>query len=184
MSLKTKHSVSAFVTQINNALNNNLEQIEVPYSSLIETIVLVIAKEGFVKSFTIIDNDQPKILAKSIIGNFKTSRRVLKNRQIKPNMKIFLMEQLFRIRLKSKITRPKKDTKKLLVQIKYFDNQPAICSVVGISKPSKKCYASVTSLWHFYNNNFTYLLSTNKGILTSKQALRIGLGGKLLIKVF
>ena len=75
MSIKTKYVISSVVTQINNGLMNNLETVEVVYSSLSKSIVSLLVREGFLKNSFIVDSDLSESFSKHV-GLFKTSRRV------------------------------------------------------------------------------------------------------------
>ena len=183
MSVKTKHVVSTVVTQINNGLMNNLEIIEVTYSFLSKSIASLLVREGFIKNFFIVNSIPQKSFSKHL-GLIKTSKRVYNKKKIKKNIKPFFCEQVIKSKIKCVLLREKNFTKRLFLELKYFENKPSISSISCVSKSSKNYYISLSSLWKFYQNNFVFFLSTNKGVLTSKEALRFGIGGKVLIKVF
>jgi small subunit ribosomal protein S8 len=52
-----------------------------------------------------------------------------------------------------------------------------------ISKPGKRIYTSYKSLKDFNHGHKLYILRTSKGIISSQTALKLKLGGELLIKL-
>ena len=52
-----------------------------------------------------------------------------------------------------------------------------------VSKPGKRIYVGYKGLKDFNNGFKTYLLRTSKGIITSQTAIKLKLGGELLIKL-
>jgi len=75
--------------------------------------------------------------------------------------------------------------KNLVVYLKYFSNGSSIINDIKlISKPSIKHYVTVKDLW-VLNRNYSrvFVISTTKGLLTSKEALNNNVGGKLLFYI-
>lgn len=79
-----------------------------------------------------------------------------------------------------------KDSNKIKVLLKYSaTGKKAIREIKGVSSSSRRLYASVDTLWSFYSESDTVclVLSTSKGIIDLKTALRLNVGGELLCLV-
>jgi small subunit ribosomal protein S8 len=79
-------------------------------------------------------------------------------------------------------TAPKKH---LLIQLKYLDNGASV--VVGlkrISKPSQRVYVGHDEIPKVIGGLGVNVLSTNKGIVTDKEARKEKLGGELMLSVW
>ena len=57
---------------------------------------------------------------------------------------------------------------------------PVIRSIKLISKPGKRVYMSKKELSQHISSSFDIFLTTNKGILTHTEALKLNLGGEIL----
>lgn len=69
------------------------------------------------------------------------------------------------------------------VKMKYYHNKPLINYIQLISKPGKRSYWTYKQL-HTYltsHKGSIIILSTNKGILNSDQALKLKIGGEALL---
>lgn len=80
------------------------------------------------------------------------------------------------------------DFKFILVFLRYFNQFSSFRSLSIISKPSNYIYVSFKQLkfYNFYKYNFNsfFLISTHFGLLTDKQCLSLGIGGKLILEIF
>ena len=70
------------------------------------------------------------------------------------------------------------------VQLKYLDNTPAIKNISRVSKPSLRKYSGASDLKTVKNGLGIYVLSTNQGLLTDKQARLKNIGGEVICEVF
>lgn len=74
---------------------------------------------------------------------------------------------------------------KILIKLKYDeDGEPAITEIGKISKPGRRIYVGKREIPWIKNGLGIAILSTSKGILTDREARRIGVGGELLLYVF
>lgn len=79
-----------------------------------------------------------------------------------------------------------KDFNKIKVLLKYSaSGKKAIREIKGVSGSSRRLYASVDVLWSFYSESDTtcLILSTSKGVIDLKTALKLNIGGELLCLV-
>jgi|YNPMSStandDraft_2_1061718.scaffolds.fasta_scaffold00006_92 small subunit ribosomal protein S8 len=83
-----------------------------------------------------------------------------------------------------KISDENSKVKKIIIILKYVDNQPAIRGVHRVSKPSRRVYKSVNEIKPIYNGYAVSVYSTNKGIITDKEALRSNVGGEFLFYIW
>lgn len=61
--------------------------------------------------------------------------------------------------------------------------QPALRQIVRVSKPGRRLYTSSARLPEVANGLGIAILSTSRGILTDKEARRLGVGGEILCTV-
>jgi len=64
------------------------------------------------------------------------------------------------------------------------DEQPIIGGLERLSKPSLRRYASIRELKNVNRRLGITVLSTSRGVVTGKQAERLGVGGELLFRVW
>ena len=74
-----------------------------------------------------------------------------------------------------------KDFKYLLIYLKYSKGKPAISQLQSVSKPGHRVYLSVKEIWKLENNLGIYILSTAKGIMSSRLCKKLNIGGELLV---
>ena len=72
----------------------------------------------------------------------------------------------------------------LVVELKYFENQPVIRSIERVSKPGRRVYSGVESLPRHYNGLGISILSTSSGVLSDIDAREKNVGGEILVKVY
>lgn len=78
-----------------------------------------------------------------------------------------------------------KGKKYLLAKVKYEGRIPVLTDVVVISKPSLRVYASVKKIPEIEKRGRRKIIvSTNKGVMTSYEARKKGLGGEILFSVW
>ncbi len=78
-----------------------------------------------------------------------------------------------------------KDQKTLLtVTLQYFDRLPAIRDFKRISTPGQRLYSNVESLQKGSRRNQTVIVSTSKGLMTTKDAKAQKLGGELICQLW
>ncbi|MCX6737207.1 MAG: 30S ribosomal protein S8 [Candidatus Parcubacteria bacterium] len=75
-------------------------------------------------------------------------------------------------------------TKSLEVTLKYDDGQSVIHEVERISKPSNRIYLKATDIYSPKNRYGFYIISTSKGLMTSKDARKNHLGGEVLLSIW
>lgn len=77
------------------------------------------------------------------------------------------------------------DGKRMLVAtLRYENRKAAINEVRLISKPSIRVYVDTQALHADKDTSMTAILSTSSGIMTAKEAMKKGVGGELLFKVW
>lgn len=70
------------------------------------------------------------------------------------------------------------------VYLKYtHDGVPVISQIKRISKPSKRVYVGVKSLWHYYSGLGTVIVTNPKGVMTDSDARFLNLGGEALFSI-
>ena len=77
------------------------------------------------------------------------------------------------------------DGKRMLsVALRYQRRKPAITDIYLVSKPSLRTYVGSTEIASKQGRAATAVLSTNVGILTGNDAIKKGVGGELLFKIW
>ena len=84
----------------------------------------------------------------------------------------------------NKISKQNENNRKVLeIDIKYNKNIPAISEIKLISKPSVHYYLGKNKMARAERNSIG-IVSTNKGIMTTRDAQKLGVGGELICQVY
>jgi small subunit ribosomal protein S8 len=79
----------------------------------------------------------------------------------------------------------KDDKKVLIAKIKFEKRVPNFTDVLVVSKPSLRKYASASEIPGIQRKGrHTIILSTNKGIMTGKEAIKRNMGGEILFRIW
>jgi len=101
-----------------------------------------------------------------------------KSKQIIKILNIFLKEGIIK-----SYTFDKKNQNIINIYFKYKNNQPVICQIKRISKPSKRVYIKNKDLFKI-NKKGLFLLSSSYGIITDLEAKKINTGGELICNIY
>jgi len=74
--------------------------------------------------------------------------------------------------------------KMIIVGLRYFRRKPALTDVKLISKPSLRVYVESKEIGRKQGRAETVIISTNQGVITGREAMKKGVGGELLFKVW
>jgi len=79
-----------------------------------------------------------------------------------------------------------RDDKKIMVaKIKYEKRIPNFTDVLVVSKPSLRKYAAAAEIAGLQRKGrHTIVLSTNKGIMTGREAIKKNMGGEILFRIW
>lgn len=72
----------------------------------------------------------------------------------------------------------------LTIDLKYFDGKPVIEEIQRVSRPGLRSYKGSEELPSVRGGLGIAIVSTNKGVITDKQARQAGIGGEVLCTVF
>ena len=72
----------------------------------------------------------------------------------------------------------------LKLKLRYINNKPAITGLKRVSKPGRRLYAAVNDIPKTLGGYGITIVSTNKGMLTDKQARKLSVGGELICQVW
>jgi small subunit ribosomal protein S8 len=79
----------------------------------------------------------------------------------------------------------KEGKKVIIAKIKYDKRVPNFTDVLVVSKPSLRKYASASEIPGIQRKGrHTIILSTNKGIMTGREALKKNMGGEILFRIW
>ena len=75
--------------------------------------------------------------------------------------------------------------KNLVITLKYVNkNQKVITGLKRISKPGRRIYSSCEELPKVLNGLGIVIVSTSKGVMTDREARKLGIGGEVLAYVW
>lgn len=85
-----------------------------------------------------------------------------------------------------KMTREGSQGQQLKIVLKYVDGESVIHSIDRVSKPSRRIYAGVKNIKPVIGGLGISILSTNKGVITDKQAKqeKMFVGGEIICTVW
>ena len=72
----------------------------------------------------------------------------------------------------------------VLIELKYFEGQPAIKHVARVSKPGRRVYSGSQELPRVRNGLGITIVSTPRGVLSDAEAREQNVGGEVLAEVF
>ena len=72
----------------------------------------------------------------------------------------------------------------LVISLKYFEGTPVIRELKRVSKPGRRVYARQDRLPRVLGGMGTAILSTSKGVITSRTAEKEGIGGEVICFVW
>ena len=73
----------------------------------------------------------------------------------------------------------------LNIGLRYMDNKiPAIKNLSRVSKPGRRIYVNKENLPVVLNKYGMAIISTSKGLLTSAEAKKMGIGGEVLCEIY
>ncbi len=72
----------------------------------------------------------------------------------------------------------------ILLQLKYNDGQGALNGIKIISKPSRKIYVKSKDIKPVRSGYGMSIISTPKGVMSSKEARKHNLGGELMFEIW
>lgn len=73
---------------------------------------------------------------------------------------------------------------RITLTLRYTDRSPAIRGLRRVSKPGRRVYVPKDEIPFVMGGQGISVLSTNRGILTDREARRQGVGGELLLEVW
>lgn len=130
-------------------------------------------------------------MSKDVIGDFLTSIRnglmvgksfvVCPHSKLKEDVAHILQEEGF---IRNFTVEGDSIKKSIKVFLKYVDNESVIHEIVRVSTPGRRCYTAANNLQPVIGGLGISILSTNKGVITNKQAKDLSVGGEILCTVW
>lgn len=74
--------------------------------------------------------------------------------------------------------------KDIIIELKYFEGEPAIKEIRRVSTSGRRNYSSVQKLPKVRNGLGMFVLSTSKGVISDFEARQQNVGGEVLCSVF
>ncbi|MAC03881.1 MAG: 30S ribosomal protein S8 [Gammaproteobacteria bacterium] len=82
------------------------------------------------------------------------------------------------------VKKVKKDFDELEITLKYFEDKPVIKEIVRESKPGLRKYLSYKDIKPHKGGLGIKVLTTSKGLMTDKEAIKKQMGGEVICRVF
>ena len=82
------------------------------------------------------------------------------------------------------LTSIKVDGKTMLLTLKYGGGRPAMMGIKRMSKPGSRFYSGFKDLPRVWGGLGMHILSTPKGVISSKEAKKLGVGGEVIAQVW
>lgn len=120
------------------------------------------------------------------IGDFliRIKNAVLaKNREVMVDSTKLIKEMANVLKKEGLLQEVKENKGKLIVQLAYRRKEPVVLDIKLVSRPGLRVYASVDEL-EKKRGPSTYILSTPKGVMTSKEAIKKRLGGEVIAELW
>ncbi len=73
---------------------------------------------------------------------------------------------------------------RIVIYLKYVNQEPVIRGVERVSKPSRRVYTGKDDIPVVMGGYGIAIISTSQGIMTGKKAADLGIGGEILCKVW
>ena len=70
------------------------------------------------------------------------------------------------------------------IELKYYDGQPVIRKIEGVSKPGRRVYISVDTMPRVADGLGVMIISTPQGVMADHEARERNVGGEVLCRVF
>jgi small subunit ribosomal protein S8 len=83
-----------------------------------------------------------------------------------------------------KVVTNDKKFKEIIVLLKYDKKQPVITKIDRVSKPGLRVYTKKKKIKPVLSGQGVFIISTNQGVMTSKQAKIKNLGGEVICRVW
>jgi small subunit ribosomal protein S8 len=99
-------------------------------------------------------------------------------------LKILVQEGYLKNCISKKETVGLKSIKMLNCKLKYINSQPVITQIKRVSRPSLRKYSTKKNLPKVLGGLGIVVVSTSKGIMTGKQAKKMGIGGEIICQIF
>lgn len=74
--------------------------------------------------------------------------------------------------------------KTLVAKLRYVGKSPSLTNVKRISTPGRRTYSSVDKLPKVLGGYGVIIVSTNKGVVSDKEARKLGVGGEVLCSIW
>ena len=75
--------------------------------------------------------------------------------------------------------------KKIFINLRYTNSgEPVMLNIQRISKPGLRIYVNSRNISSVYNNTGCAILSTNRGVMTDRDARKQKVGGEYVCKVW
>ncbi len=86
--------------------------------------------------------------------------------------------------IKEFVVQEEANIKKIKIFLKYVDGESVIHEITRISKPGRRVYEGSKNIKPVIGNLGISIVSTNRGVITDKEAKKLGVGGEVICSVW
>ena len=73
---------------------------------------------------------------------------------------------------------------RIRIYLKYYNGKPVLSGLKSVSVPGRRVYAGATELPRVLNGLGIAIVSTNRGVMTDKDARRLNVGGEIICYIW
>jgi len=167
----TNDIIADMLTRIRNANRINKPTVLIPKTKMTIAIAQILKDEGFIKAILINSEE----LSRTDNAEDNHEEEIFYNaKKIAQLMHDGKGEKFFTIVFKTTTKKGKNDTK----------NYPVLVNLKKISKPGCRIYVNLTTMPKVLGGIGIAIISTSKGIMPEREALKKEVGGELLCYIY
>ncbi|MEO2152966.1 MAG: 30S ribosomal protein S8 [Aquificae bacterium] len=159
--------IADMFSAIKNALQRRDDFVYIQSSKLKERILDLLTREGYIEGWERLTGERLEEELKYYKELEKKGALKGKEYQLYKRLHEYNKGTQYPIKVKLKYIGPKK-------------NKPAIQNLVKISKPGRRIYVPARLVPYVKRGLGTAIMSTDKGIITDKEARKLGVGGEVI----
>jgi len=167
----TNDIIADMLTRIRNANRINKPNVLIPKTKMTVAVAQILKDEGFIQAILINSNELSSTDSTETNLEEETFYNAKKIAQLMQDGK---GEKFFTIVFKTATKKLKNDTK----------NYPVLVNLKKISKPGCRIYVNVTKMPKVLGGIGIAIISTSKGIMPEREALKKKVGGEVLCYVY
>ncbi len=180
-------AIADLLTRIRNANTAKHDSVEIPASNIKKAITQILLDEGYIKGFTVIDDNKQGIIKITLkYGEGKTPVITGLKRVSKPGLRIYSdVENMPKVMKGLGVAIISTSKGVIKIARKYGEGKsPVITGLKRVSKPGLRIYSDVENMPKVMKGLGVAIISTSKGVMTDRQARKENVGGEVLAYIW